>query len=1187
MILKKLEIQGFKSFADRTEVLFAPGVIAVVGPNGSGKSNISDAILWVLGEQNVRALRGQKAQDVIFSGSGKRRPVGMAEVSLTVDNSSGKLPLNFAEVTVTRRAYRSGESEFFINKKACRLKDIYELFMDTGVGREAYSIISQGEMDAVLSARPEDRRELFDEAAGIKKYRHRKKEAERKLESTEQNLYRVNDIVSEIQVQIDPMAEQAEIAKRYLELADRLQDIEVGILVNDFRRFTADLEKVRSDKEDDLNFISGADAVLSALDEEKSALSVDLSNADSQVERHHAMYQEALTHAERTESQLALVKQRHASAENSQGLLAEEIKQLENRISQLELQFFDVSSEREQAEKEKAELQGRLADKNAELRSIQENINQITRAADDQKANYIELAKKLAAQRNELTNTSSRIDTLQALLERRSTEHREIEQSAQKADEERARTESEVVSVKAELASIKDAIAVLRTQVEEKRIAAKKAAEDLAQLGRQLVDKQSRLKTLKEMEDAKEGYYLGVRSITAGVKSGAIKGNYAVVADVIKVPKGYETAYEVALGASLQDIITDSEHEAKSAIEYLKRNKAGRATFLPLNMMRHNASPALKDLVGKNGVLGLGNQIIKFDAKYAPAIDSLLARVLVTEDIDSAIRASKSAMGWSKIVTLDGEIVFPSGAMTGGNAPGKTVNILGRKQEIDTLKSDVRSLQERSDKTHESVISLQGEVDTLSAELRSQEEQDNKLKMSLLEKERQLDFNSREAKRLKHELEALHTEKSNIQNDLKRAREAHAALVAAVESADRDNVDLDGLMLQTDQQVKGLQDEHDAVGTEINSISVALASLTQKMLGMDQAMANSDSTAKELASEIERKRRQSTNAVDEKSTTENQIVELEVELEKARRACEETHSQSEEWRKTKQSVLAASNEVNERVKECSRGREERTQRVHAAELKEARLDLQITQSTDRLLSEYDITAEEAFRRELPDEKNGSAAEVMRLRREIKAMGEVNTGAVQEYTRLTERFEFLSTQRQDLLDARQKLVEVIREIDESTRGIFTETVEAVNIAFAHMFHRLFGGGNTELVLTDPDNILESGIDVMVDLPGKKRQNLLLLSGGERALTASALMFALMSVRPSPFCVMDEVDAPLDEANVERFADLIKEFAERQQMIVITHNKATMEMADVLYGVTMQEPGVSRLVSVKMSEIAEKN
>ncbi len=1187
MILKKLEIQGFKSFADRVEVLFSPGVIAVVGPNGSGKSNISDAILWVLGEQNVRALRGEKSRDVIFAGTDKRRAVGMAEVSLTVDNTSGRLPVNYTEVTVTRRAYRSGESEFFINKTPCRLKDIYELFLDTGVGREAYSIVSQGEIDAILSVRSEDRRALFDEAAGIRKYRVRKKEAERKLESTEQNLNRVNDIVTEIQCQIEPMREQAETATRYLELAERLQEIEVGILVTDLQRFTGDIARVRDERASGVKSIADSDAVLSALDEEKSALAADLSAADAQVERFHSLYQEALSHQERTESRLALVNQRHTASINAEKLLVEEIAQIEGRIAQLEAQRTDVSAEKEGAGEEELRLSELMAAKTVALEDIQAKLDAESKAVEDQKASYIELAKQLAAQRNELTNTAARIENLRLLLDRRSADLQTAERASARAKTEFNGVEKEFERIKTELASVSENMARLRSELEEKRASAKQAGEQIVIHGRDLADKGSRLHTLREMEEAREGYFAGVRSVMSALKGGKIHGGYKVVADVIKVPKGYETAFEVALGASVQDIITDTEREAKDGIEYLKRNHAGRATFLPLNMMRHSVSPALKDLVGKNGVLGIGNALLEFDKKYSPAIDSLLAKVLVAEDIDAAIAASRSAIGWNRIVTLDGELISPSGAMTGGHAVGKVANLLSRKQEMESLKTEVQGLEAGIASWEKSLATLQKDGDDLAARLRVVEEQDTKLKMGMLEKERQIEYVGKESKRLTNEQESLEAEKEDIQEQLKKARETHAVLTETVASADKQNTTLDGTMSQSAEEIRGLQDQYDALSAEVNQTNVTLASLTQKRLGIEQMLETSETSKRELAAEIYRKRDQLKNAVQEKADTDTGRGDLETELEKCRETSGETHTQAEQWRKTKQEIIGSSTEVNDRIKDVSRGREEVQQKVHASELRETRLDVQITQTTARLLEEYDIAPEEALRREPPDEKQGSAAEVFRLRREIKSMGEVNTGAVQEYSRLTERYDFLNSQRQDLFEARQKLLDAIKEIDESTRGVFMETFEAVRVAFQDMFKRLFDGGSTDLILSNPEDILETGIDVIVEMPGKKRQNLMLLSGGERALTAAALMFALMVVRPSPFCLLDEVDAPLDEANVERFAEVVKDFALTSQMIVITHNKATMEAADILYGVTMQEPGISKLVSVKLSEALQSN
>lgn len=1182
MILKKLEIQGFKSFADRTEVLFTPGVIAVVGPNGSGKSNISDAILWVLGEQNVRNLRGQKSQDVIFAGTDKRKPVGMAEVSLTIDNSSGRLPLDYAEVTVTRRAYRSGESEFFINKTACRLKDIYELFMDTGVGREAYSIVSQGELDAILSARSEDRRALFDEAAGIKKYRHRKKEAERKLESTDQNLFRVNDIVCELQGQIEPMAEQAEVATRYLELSERLQEIEVGILVNDLQRFNSEIQGIRNYKDQDVESLDNTTALLSELEAQKVLLTENLSATDIELDRRQSVHQEALTLLERLESRLALVRQQHQSAMNSESTLTQEIEQIQQKISQLDDQRQELVDIAAQAGEEEKRLDLSVKEKSYELRLVQGSIERMSAAVNSQKTNYIELAKQLAAQKNELINTTSRIESLQSLLSRRSDELRDSKLSVEKADVDLKNAAVDVEQVKSDLGALVQSIATARTDLKDKQADTRKTAEELVATGRLVVERQSRLKTLQEMEELKEGYFQGVRSVAAAVKSKALSGRYDVVADVIKVPKGYETAYEVALGSSLQDIITETDRDAKTAIEFLKQTRGGRATFLPLNMMRHSSSPMLKEMVGKDGILGIGSELISFDARYAPAIDSLLAKTLIAEDIDSAVAASKVAMGWNKIVTLEGEIVSPSGAMTGGHATGKTLNILGRKQDIDSLITDISSLQKKSKAVEMSLGKLENESEDLTLSLRSLEDQDTRLKMSLLEKERQLEFAGREAKRLRREMDSLQVEKDDIQSNLQKATDARTRLTEAVESADKENINLDGQMSQAEHEIKSLQAQFDAVNAEIGTLNVSLASLKQKRLGMEQTIQSAVNSIREMTSEAARKQNQIANSGKEIHDTESRRIELESELERAKASTEETRQKADEWRALKQKVSAENLDISEKIKHVSEEKDDLSQRLHASELRETRLDMQISQAIVRLMEEYDITAEDALRRELPSEREGSSAEVIRLRREIKSMGDVNTGAVQEYARITERFEFLSMQRQDLMDARQKLMDAIREIDESTRGIFMETFKAVDEAFRIMFVRLFNGGNTDLILTDPENLQDTGIDVMVEMPGKKRQNLLLLSGGERALTASALMFALMTVRPSPFCVLDEIDAPLDEANVERFADVIREFAEKSQMIVITHNRATMEAADMLYGVTMQEPGISKMVSIQIRD-----
>lgn len=1182
MILKKLEIQGFKSFADRTEVVFTPGVTAIVGPNGSGKSNISDAILWVLGEQNIRNIRGNKSQDVIFAGTDKRKPVGMAEVSLTIDNTSGKLPLEFAEITITRRAYRSGESEFFINRVPCRLKDIYELFLDTGVGRGAYSIVSQGELDAILSARPEDRRMLFDEAAGINKYRHRKKEAERKLTNTEENLNRINDIIYELQSQIEPMAEQAELARKYIELMSRLKDIEVGILVRDLRRYNAEIQSVRNAKDLDTSAIEKLDLVLAELEAKKASATQSAATAEADFEHAQLIYQQLTSTIQKTSSQLSLVKQRYESILGSESSISSEITQLRDKIDNLVHSREELISDVETIRHEENEISSGLAEKMIAAQALKDEITSKSKVMDDQKSNYIELAKRLATQRNELANLVQRIESLKALLAKRTVELTNTQETINGLQTEIDDIRNRIILLKSKKSEYESSMDAAQKDLKAIQDNINKSSGELTQIKHRIVERQTRLKTLQEMDESKEGYFQGVRSVSSAIKAGKLVGEYAIVADVIKVPKGYETAYEIALGSSLQDIITNSDTEAKLAVEYLKRNHAGRATFLPLNMMRHSSSPMLKEMVGKNGIIGIGSELVEYDRRYAPAIESLLARVLIAHDIDSAIAASKTIMGWSKIVTIDGELISPSGAITGGRSNTKTTNILGRKQEIDSLKSELTGLTVSLRNTQNNLQKLETNETAVKEQIAAIEQSRSLLEKEMVENERHLEFSIHELARLQSELNSLEIEQSTIRNDLSEAERKQLLLKESLDSSDKENATLDDFILHTEQEIQKLRSQYDSIIAEINTLNVRLEGATQKRSGFEKMIHNLDISIKEMNEEIGQKQSQLANVDANKSKMLSQIDELQTQLLELNNKCEKTRIETEKYKQLKQEIQQSMRDINEQIMSNTRNKDEISQRLHNAEIKETRLDMMISQTIVRLLDEYDVSAEEALNINITSELDGSGAEVSRLKREIKAMGEVNTGALQEYARIKERYDFLTNQRQDLIESREKLLDAIHEIDLNTRGIFLDTFKAVDEAFRVMFIRLFNGGDTELILTDPNNIQETGIEVIVEMPGKKRQNLLLLSGGERALTASALMFALMMVRPSPFCVMDEIDAPLDEANVERFAQVIREFAERSQMIVITHNRATMEAADILYGVTMQEPGVSKLLSVKLKD-----
>ncbi|MDO8684522.1 MAG: chromosome segregation protein SMC [Armatimonadota bacterium] len=1181
MYLKRLELLGFKTFAEKTEIDLTPGVTAVVGPNGSGKSNIADAILWALGEQNVRSLRGTKIQDVIFAGSDTRKPLGMAEVSMTIDNSSGQLPLEFSEVTITRRAFRSGDGEYFINKTPCRLKDIYELFMDTGVGREAYSIINQGEIDAVLSARSEDRRALFEEAAGVKKYRHRRKEATRKLENTQQNLQRVNDIVSELGSQIDPLREQAEVAKRYHELSTRLREIEVGLLISDLRRRSAELETVLGAKGDGDSQILQHDSRISELEEEQERLHASLIEQERQLDQSRAGYQELSSERQRLESLAALMEERARAADELCKNLDLEIAVLETRREETRERMSRLDIDATSARDREAGLAAEIAGLVEESEALDGEAEEASKKVDDQKANYIELAKEEAARLTDAENSKERVTELKSSLAKLSSELDVLLRDKQNASERAEAAVKLSEALKDDLAKIDAALETARAARAENEENLDEDTQRQAELNKLLLEKASRLRALKEMADSHEGFYQGVRSVMAAAKAHKVSGHFAVVADIITVPEGFETAIEVALGSSVQDIVADTQEEAKRAIQFLKTNDSGRVTFLPLNGIRPTVSNMMGDARKFIGFQGMAADLLQFDKKYNPAVNLLLGKVVVMDNIDNAIKLCRSAAGWNKIVTLDGEVILPTGAMTGGSRVSKGQNLIARKQEMDSLTAQVVSLQKEFDSREKALNDLREKTAKFISEIQSLDQSASQKRISLADSERAAEYLTQECKRLGRESEVVAEEKDAAAAQLAEEEAALQRLLAELQSAGQENVDLDEVVAQAQKILDSIQTRRKELRDELLKLNVELAGAKERRSNQSQSSKDAAAALEEIAAAIASKQEQ-------RKKTEIDSFSNSKERQAALTRLGEQTTVYEAATEALSELLAKKNELSERVsavdhdlRNVSRARNELAQLIHDADVKEARLEVQLTQIKDRLLEEYEISEETAqgWPEEI-DVERGTATEVGRLRREIRDMGAVNIGAVQEYDRLSERWDFLSTQKADLEAARNSLTNAINEIDDSTRDMFMDTFYAVAEAFEMTFRRLFDGGATKLLLTNPEDLLETGIEIIVQPPGKTLQNLTLLSGGEKALTAAALLFALMKVKPSPFCVMDEVDAPLDESNVERFADLLKEFSENTQFIVITHNRATMEASDTLYGVTMEEPGISKLISVMM-------
>ncbi len=1183
MQLKKLQLLGFKTFADKTEIELDTGLTAIVGPNGSGKSNLVDALLWVLGEQNPRLLRGNNAQDVIFAGSDKRKPLGMAEVKLTVDNSDGTLPINFAEVTITRRIYRSGESQYLLNGATCRLKDIVELFMDTGVGKGAYSFVSQSEIDAVLSARPEDRRELFEEAAGIKKYRVKKREALRKLESAETNLNRVRDILHELEGQREPMERQAQAARRYLGLQERLHEIEVGLLVSELKKADYELYAGRQEREDDQVQLLAVEAELARLERLAEDVGQRLAQAEGEMEAVRINQQNALSTVERTESRLTLMTERGKTAARTQEQLAEELKDLADRIARLTDSIAIDREDRDTAETDETARRHEWAAQKAALAELEAAVSTALREIEARQSERLRLAQERAGREAALKAAEDRLRDTITRAERLAAEAAALAESLTEAQARRRQALEARDAQQAQRAERAEARGRIETQIREAQTEQSRTRASLDVSRRHQAEQSSRLATLTEMQENHEGFYQGVRAVLNAVRQNQLRGHYRAVVDLLTVPERYRVAIEVALGGSLQDVVTETESEAKAGIEWLKRNRAGRATFLPLPLLRPGKSLDLRQSRDLSGIEGVATDLIEFAPQYDSVALLLLGRVLVVADMDAGIAASRGMSGWSKIVTLEGELLTPGGALTGGSLQGRGVHLVGRKGEMDDLRALLPLTRAEVDRLAAQAESLTQRLTELEAERSRLTREEAALQAQLAAMESAIGAADRECARMEQERANRENAQAALTTQIAALQADQEKLTDLLATGREQNDSADDALASLNDETRALIARRDECRIRAVALEVEVSRLREKREGLTRTLATDRMTLTSLEQQRDMKLSQRSSAANAGTEAEGERERLTAQREEARRHLAQVEAEVTQWRDRRQTLLAESFANNNAIKEAMERRTAITRNLHETELRMARLEMQIAQAAERLRDEYNIDREEALAR--PDDvvvDKNTAIEVGRLRRELRGMGQVNTGAVGEYERLTERYDFLSGQRSDLEKGRASLLATIAEIDESTRGVFMETFEAVRTEFDRLFTRLFEGGSTKLLLTNPEDLLETGIEVIAQPPGKKPQSLSLLSGGERALTATALLFAFLAVKPSPFVLLDEVDAPLDGANVEKYTHLVHEFSRRSQFLLITHNPVTMEAAPTWYGVTMKEPGVSSVLSYRVPQ-----
>lgn len=1184
MYLKKLEIQGFKSLADKIELEFNQGISAVVGPNGSGKSNIADAVRWVLGEQSIKSLRGAKMEDVIFSGSDKRKPVGMAEVAMTLDNSMSVFPLDYSEITVTRRVYRSGESEYLINKSACRLRDIHELFMDTGIGREGYSIIGQGKIEEILSAKSEDRRVIIEEAAGIVKYKTRKMLAVKKLGDTEQNLVRINDIITELETQVGPLEEQAKKAGEYLGYKGELVDLEVNLLINLVEDQKAKLAEICS-QDDSLNRqIIETETVLRNLESGVEGQKLQLNKLDEEITDLQKSVYETGSLIEKSEAEIMVARERQKGLENQK-------ENLQKEISDLKAKEIAERAQHTDDEKSLEDLKRKIASEEKELAVIEKKLSQIEagllsdqQKVEDKKAEIIDLLNDMAA----VNNSINAADIEKQNLIRRTGQLEQQQETLAGELLDSLRREKtlqkhlhEITHNIQTLAATEDSLCVERDSFGEKL---GHLAGEVSRTRQELSDKSSRMKALEDLQQQYEGYYRGVKEVLMEGKKDTLGGICGVVAEIIKVPEQYETAVEVALGSALQYIVTESADDAGKAIGFLKKSRAGRATFLPLDVIK----PAPRDngktgIAGQKGFCGMAGDLVNYDKKYAKIIEYLLGRVFVVDNIRNATELARAINFSAKIVTLDGDVINPGGSMTGGVYQKGRASLLGRVREIEETHVAVKLLEEMVEGLEKSVSATQKVYDDRLTRIGETQVQLQGLNIDKNSLQKDIEVVLQENARIESTAKLLEDEKQNLENEIQgtdsriHSQKAHLEVLRLKDGEIRKTIELQ------QETLLELEEERSGLSETVTQIKVNLAGLRQEEINYAQIMDRVNDAIREIEIQIQKKVEQVKDYDTQRALQDSEIGRHESairELSEQKGVGEDLLSR---LRNDKQAYITGVAEAEARIKSLSRELAQNKEYIHASDVKRARLEFDIENSLDKLTEELQITYEEALLKKTEiKNKRETAARIKELKEAISLLGNVNIGAIDEFERVKERYDFLTGQYHDLDQAKVSLFKVIDEMDQIMTKRFEETFSSIKRNFTEVFTQLFGGGRAELIMTNGENLLECGIDILAQPPGKKTQHLSLLSGGERALTAISLLFAILKTKPSPFCVLDEIEASLDEVNADRYAVYLKEFAQNTQFVVITHRKRTMEAADILYGVTMDDSGVTKLVSMKLSD-----
>lgn len=1181
MYLKRLELQGFKSFADKTVLEFMPGITTVIGPNGSGKSNISDSIRWVLGEQSIKSLRGAKSEDIIFAGTENRKSLGFAEASIIIDNKDGELPIEFAEVVITRRIYRSGETGYFINKTPCRLKDILELLMDTGIGRDGYSIIGQGKIDEILSNKSEDRRHIFEEAAGIVKYRVRKVEAEKKMEQTKLNLLRINDILSEIESTIEPLKIQSEKAKKFLSLKEELKNIEIGLFMYNIDNYKAKIEEITKDLDIITSQKNDEEARLSVLQNLKDNLKNELEEITSEIEKTQNLNFEAEKKQEQINSQINIAKEKIINNNENYERYLKEIEELEEKNKNLIEEKSTKTEKKDKLSNDREKFAKELEEK-------QNKLDELTKKLSDEELK-IEEKKKQVEQNSELKYEKKELITiaesnLENISKREKTVKSEISNTISELDQKRL-IKSEIYNTFSEKEDKRkknnERLEELNSKKQESNVKIKEYEDKINKLSAELRIKDSKQKFLLEMEKEKEGYSKAVKSVLLECekKESLNKGVDGVLANLISVPKEYQVAIEMALGATLQNIVTETEDEAKKLIEFLRENNLGRASFLPISSVK---GKKLEKLItsGMSGVVGIASTLIKTDKKYEGIILNLLGRTVVVEDMDTAIALARQNSYGFKIVTLAGDIVTPNGAISGGSVTKKSSNIIGRKAEIKQLEKEIEELKNKIDTITKEKENYEESIEGILEELNSLEQQVQEMEIEYATEKQRMISLEESITSLEEKLQNLKTEKEEIENSKTENENTikiyEEEIVKLEETTQKLTSEIQEFADKNAENQKNIDD----LNFDVTNLRISLTSFDESNNSMDEIIERINNEIKNNEESISNKKTQREQILENNKEQEENIEKAKEEIEKMK---EEVSQASDKTEKLKQERTLKNGAIERNEKEIEERHsviEELKNQISKLDVKKSKNEMELEQIVNKMWEDYELTPNNIGEYKELTNVQETSKQVTRLRNEIKDLGIINVNAIEEYKQTKERYDFMCEQRLDLENSINKLKDVVTDMTKIMKEQFDKQFRVINKNFGEVFKELFGGGRAELRLIDEQNILESGIEIEVQPPGKKLQSMSLLSGGERAFTAIALLFAILKINPAPFCVLDEIEAALDDVNVYRFADYLKKFTKDTQFLVITHRKGTMEAADTVYGITMEEKGISKLLSMKL-------